>query len=251
MFHLCHLRDKIRVGAKLRLGVPPRQDHAGPPVAGVQPGDDLFDRQVVIAHRDVDLVKDHKVVVSALHHVARLVEGRLCRGDVPVAVLRVPGESFAHGMPCHLAEPIEELALPGDPLALDELHDTDRLLPPERADDHAEGRRGFALSRAGMDEDEAFLGVRQFGHLLALGVLQRLHLLLVIVRVRHGGSSLVVQDFGTLTARTLPRSRPSLCSRQMTRTPATMTSPEPASMTAVGSSSKRKYPSTMAKSIEV
>ena len=59
---------------------------------------------------------------------------RFGRRDVARAVLRLPGEAFAHGVPDDLVgEPRQRVALAGMPGALDELHHADAPAAPERA----------------------------------------------------------------------------------------------------------------------
>ena len=96
-------------------------------------------------------------------------------GDVAGAVLRLPGKAFAHGMElAQLAEMAgEQPPLAGIPRALDELHHGAGEAMGDTAHDHAEGGGGFALARAGMDDDQALLAALLRHHAVARGLLLR------------------------------------------------------------------------------
>src|SRR5689334_14864822 len=61
--------------------------------------------------------------------------------------------------------------LAGIPDALDELHHRAGEAMRDTAHDHAEGGGGFALARAGMDDDQAFLAAFLGHHPVAHGLL--------------------------------------------------------------------------------
>ena len=109
-----------------------------------------------------------------VHQFARLRPGAFGRRDVARAILRLPGEAFAHRVPDDLiAELRQRIALGGVPGALDELHHADPLAAPEHAQRQPESRGGFALAGAGMDDEQALLdglaGDLGILHGLALG----------------------------------------------------------------------------------
>ena len=139
----------------------------------------LLDRQVVLAQHDVELVEDHEVQVGVGQHAQRLVPGGARRRDVALAILRLPGKTFAHDLDVdQIGETRQEEALAGLAPALDELHDAEPQTVPERAHRQAPGRRALALAGPGMNDQQALLdGLRRvdavldgldLGHLVAV-----------------------------------------------------------------------------------
>ena len=190
MLHRPHLADQIGVFAKARLGIAPREDHAGARRPCLESLPDGGLRQVSVPQGDVDLVQHHQVVVAAFKHRASLVECRLRNGRIAVEILSVPGEPLAHGPPVDpVFEPREELAFTGFPLALDELHHAHPLPPSERPDDDAEGRTRLALAVPRVHQHQAALCFRRCRHPLAVGGLLDLHLLGVALSVSHASIS--------------------------------------------------------------
>ena len=88
----------------------------------------------------------------------RFRPGALRGGDVARAILRLPGEPFAHCVPGDLiAEFSERVAFCGVPGAFDELHHADAVAAAEHAQGETEGGRRFSLASAGMDDEKALL----------------------------------------------------------------------------------------------
>ena len=167
---------------QLRLGVAAGDDdmQAGAPRA--KGGDDLGERQIVIAQRDVELVEHEQADRRVRHHTPGLAPRGLGRRDVARAVLRLPGEAFAHRAPLDLGpEAFDAHALAGRPGALDELHDADAKAPPEGAQGKPEGRGRLALAWASVNDEEALLQNRLRGDLRVLHGLALHHLGFVAV----------------------------------------------------------------------
>ena len=114
--------------------------------------------QIVVAQRDVEFVEHDEADRRVGHHAPGLAPRGFSRRDVARAVLRLPGEAFAHRAPLDLGpEALDAHALAGRPGALDELHHADAKAPPERAQDEPEGRGRLALAGAGVDDEEPLL----------------------------------------------------------------------------------------------
>src|SRR5215471_15939300 len=156
MLHQRHLGHEIGRGDQFRLGV--------------ARGDDGVQVEVIIPERDVEFVEDHEPEGRISHELERLRPGTLRGGDVALEVLRLPGETLAHGVPGHLVgERGKGVALRRMPCAFDELHDADPMAASEHAQREPEGGGGFPFAGAGMDDEETFLG----GLAGDLGILHR------------------------------------------------------------------------------
>src|SRR5262245_42556697 len=154
MFDQCHLGDEVGGVDQLLLGVAAGQHDMRQRRLGVlKEIDDLGDVEIIIAQCDVDLVEHDHAQGLVRDQLLGLLPAGAGRSDVARAVLRFPGKAFAHRM--ELAElakmPGQEPPFAGVPRALDELHHGARHAMRDAAQDHAEGRGGFSLARAGMD----------------------------------------------------------------------------------------------------
>src|SRR3954453_21440197 len=123
-----------------------------------QHGNDLVERQIVVAQHDVQLVEQHHPVGWVGDHIPGRFPGGAGGGDVAGAVLRVPGEPLSHcAAGDEIGKPRQHGALAGVPGALDELHHPDPEPVPDAAQYYAECGSRFALAGAGMDDQEAAL----------------------------------------------------------------------------------------------
>src|SRR5262249_11732748 len=158
VLHQRHLGHEIGRRDEVRLGVAAGDDHMQPWPARGERRDDASEVEILIAQRDVELVEDHEIEALVGHELERLRPGALGRRDIPREVLRLPGESFAHRMPCDLlAERGQSITLGRVPGALDELHDADTLAAADHAQGKPERRRGFSLAGPRMNDEEPFL----------------------------------------------------------------------------------------------
>lgn len=78
-------------------------------------------------------------------------------GHVPLEIPGIPGEPISHAMDLDLVlEFLEEFALAGLPVTLDELHDGHPVSLSQRAQGHAKSGGGFPFPVAGVDDDQPF-----------------------------------------------------------------------------------------------
>src|SRR3984893_467477 len=169
-----HFGHEVRRGNELRLGVAAGDDdmQIGSPPA--QRGDHDGEIEILITQRDVELVEDEETERRIGHELGRLRPGALGGRDVALEILRLPGETLAHGVPGHLvAKASQRVAFGAVPSSLDELHHADAFSAPEHAKRKAECSGRFPLARAGMHDEKTLLDLlfRHFGILdrLALG----------------------------------------------------------------------------------
>src|SRR4029077_10251425 len=92
------------------------------------------------------------------HQFAGFGPGPFRCGDIALEVLGIPGESFAHRVPHDLiAEFLKRVPFRRMPRALDELDYADAPPAPEHPQRKPERGGRFALSSAGVDDEQTFL----------------------------------------------------------------------------------------------
>ena len=128
------LSDAIGRLDELRLGVAAGDDDMQAGTSRNERRNDFGKRQIVVAKRDVEFVEHEEADRGIGHHAPGLRPCGARSRNIACAVLRLPGEAFAHRAPFDLgAEAFDGRALACRPCALDELHHANAMAASERA----------------------------------------------------------------------------------------------------------------------
>src|SRR5581483_3084657 len=144
MLHQRHLGDEIGGIDQLLLGIAAGEHDMGQRrLRSLQERDDLVDIEIIVAQRDVDLVEHDHTQAFVRDQRFRFLPSGLRGGDVAGAILRLPRETFTHGVELTQFAEIrgQQASLTGIPGALDELHYRAGKAVRDTAQDHAEGGR--------------------------------------------------------------------------------------------------------------
>src|SRR5277367_3499658 len=151
------LGDAIGRLDHFRLGVAAGHDdmQTGSPLN--ERRDDFGERQIIVAKRDVELVEHEETDRWIGHHALGLSPRGARRRNIARAVLRLPGEAFAHRAPLGLgAEALDGYTLACRPGALDELHHTNAEATTKRPQRESERCCRLAFARTGVDDKQTF-----------------------------------------------------------------------------------------------
>ena len=170
------------------MGIAPRQNHMGHiGFLRRQKFHDLVDIHVIITDRDVDLVEQHHRVGFVQDQLFGFGPCGLRHFGVARFVLGFPSEAFTHGVERAFILEItkDQIAFTGGHAALDKLHNRAFHIMGDAAENHTERGRRFALTLAGIDDDQSlFVGLGRHD-LIARGLLfGHLHGMAVIACVR-------------------------------------------------------------------
>src|SRR5690606_39241297 len=121
-------------------------------------GQHLIETQIAVLEGDVQLIKHYQRDTLVIQQVAGDRPGFPSLGNIPLAILGIPGESLAHHVVLHLlGKAAEEDLFAGARRPLDELHHPDPEAVAQGAGHHTERRAAFALAVAGVHQQQAVL----------------------------------------------------------------------------------------------
>jgi hypothetical protein len=140
VLHIFDLGYGVHDLAQTRTAAAPGDDHALLPRTFDEGADHFLFIEIVKRQHIGEFVQDHQIQGIVRKHLPGLCPGVACGTDVRAAVLRIPGEARAHLVKVHGRAMVAQVyLLPGELLALDELHHAHFLPVAEGANHHAEG----------------------------------------------------------------------------------------------------------------
>ena len=168
MLDLGHLGHEVGHLDQRRLRVAAGDHDVLVRVARGKPRKHGVEIEIVVAEHDVELVEHHEAIGGVGQELLRRLPRLARSSEVALAVLRVPGEAFAHHADRdEVGEALQHRTLAGRPLPLHELHHAHLHAVADGACREAEGSGRLALALAGVDDEQALLDGLGGQHALA------------------------------------------------------------------------------------
>src|SRR5579875_1293576 len=155
MLDQLHLGHEVGQVDHLLLGIAAGDNHVQHRTFAAQLVEHFRQRQVIVVQNHVQLIENDQAERLIVENRHGLLPCFASAGDVLLAVLGVPGEAVAHCV--HLdgeIEPANESRFAGGNSALDELDDSDLETLTQSTEGQSQGRRGLALARSGVYEEQ-------------------------------------------------------------------------------------------------